>query len=243
MRRKIHKWWSPNLGKDTPVVSYGHYGFALLMFPTAAADFLEYERFQMIDKISHHIHNGKVKVYSINSINNESWFNQHIHPAQKAIRQQQYNSYIFNEVVPFIHNDCQGRVMIITCGISMGCVHAANALFHRPDLIDGAILMSGTYDLKRYVDNYYDDNVYFNNPVDYLPNLNDGWHLEQLRQKRHIHVLSGQGEYEDPQRSIDLANILDGLGVPCELDLWGHDMRHDWPTWYAMLPYYLESRF
>ena len=51
MRREIHKWYSPRLNKEMEIVVYGHYGFALLMFPTAAADFLEYERFHLVDAI------------------------------------------------------------------------------------------------------------------------------------------------------------------------------------------------
>ena len=75
MRREIYKWWSSNLGKDMEIVAYGHFGFALLMFPTAAADFLEYERFLLIDAIRPIIESGKCKAFSINSINNESWLN------------------------------------------------------------------------------------------------------------------------------------------------------------------------
>jgi Uncharacterized protein conserved in bacteria len=43
------------------IVVYGEWGRPLLMFPTAGADFLEYERFQMIDAISWYIENGKFK--------------------------------------------------------------------------------------------------------------------------------------------------------------------------------------
>jgi hypothetical protein len=39
MSREIHRWYSPNLNKDMEIVVYGHYGYELLMFPTAAADF------------------------------------------------------------------------------------------------------------------------------------------------------------------------------------------------------------
>ena len=52
MERKINSWHSPAIGQDMPIVSYGHYGFALLLIPTAAADYLEYERFQLIDALA-----------------------------------------------------------------------------------------------------------------------------------------------------------------------------------------------
>ncbi|HUF11016.1 MAG TPA: hypothetical protein VMO47_16970, partial [Rhodothermales bacterium] len=94
MQRQIHKWYSPNLNRDMEIVVYGHWGFALLMFPTAAADFLEYERFQLIDSIAGSLDSGKCKAFSINSINRESWLNDHMHPRDKAIRHQQYNQYI-----------------------------------------------------------------------------------------------------------------------------------------------------
>ena len=39
------------------------------------------------------------------------------------------------------------------------------------------------------------------------------------------------------------AGVLYNKGINYELDIWGEDMKHDWPTWRAMLPYYIESRF
>src|SRR5437016_10738764 len=99
MQRYLASWHSPALDRDMPIAVYGHYGFALLLVPTAAADYLEYERFQMMDELAPLVDAGKVKVFSINSINNESWLNNEIDPRQKAIRHQQFNEYVFNEVV------------------------------------------------------------------------------------------------------------------------------------------------
>ena len=244
MRREIHKWWSPRLNKDMEIACYGHYGFALLMFPTAAADYLEYERFQLIDSIRPFIEQGKMKVYSINSINSESWLNRNMHPRAKSIRHQQYNAYVTEEVVPFIYNHCNGRVPIVTTGASLGALHSANTFFRRPDLFHGTIPMSGLYDLTAYSGGYLDEDAYFNSPVHYLQNLHDDYWLPLLRHRgQHIHILTGQGAYEDPSGSVRLSHILSAKGIPHELDLWGYDMRHDWPTWRAMLPYMLATRF
>jgi esterase/lipase superfamily enzyme len=80
MERFITSWYSGHLHKEMPVAVYGHYGFALLMNPTAAADYLEYERFQLIDALSPFINGGMLKVFSINSINTESWMNDYMNP-------------------------------------------------------------------------------------------------------------------------------------------------------------------
>ena len=220
------------------IVVYGHYGFALLMFPTAAADYLEYERFKLIDAIGGFLGEGKIKAFSINSINMESWLNNNMHPAHKAIRHQQYNRYVVEEVVPFIHNNSKGLVPIITTGASLGALHAANNFFRRPDIFSGTIAMSGSYDLKVYSKGYFDDNVYFNSPVDYLPDWNDINMLEKMR-KGKIIIASGQGDYEDPNASKRLSDILHSKGVNHWLDLWGHDIKHEWSTWLRMLPYFL----
>jgi esterase/lipase superfamily enzyme len=235
MQRVIDGWHSQNLNQHMEIVTYGHYGFPLLMFPTAAADYLEYERFLIIDTIKDYIEGGKLKVFSINSINRDGWMNKHIHPRDRAIKQVQYNQYVTEEVVPYIWHSCNGRVGIITTGASLGAYHCANQLFRRPDLFDGMIAMSGNYNIGNFTDGYYDDNVYFNDPLNYLPKLDDDYFLPMLRQKQHIHILSGQGNYENPEGSRQLAGILAAKGIPHNLDLWGFDMPHDWPTWRAMM--------
>lgn len=245
MNKHIEKWYSPSLHKDMEIVTYGHFGVPLLLFPTAAADYLEYERFLLIRAISDAIEEGKVKVFSINSINSESWLNKKVHPKYKGLRQQQYNSYIADEVAPYIWNSCQDRLPIIGAGASLGAFHAANQLFRRPDIFDGMFAMSGVYDIRKYYDShgYHDENIYLNNPAEYLPNLSDDYFLPMLRQKKHIYILTGQGPYESPDASRALSATLRHKGIPHELDVWGYDMGHDWPTWRAMLEFYLATRF
>ncbi len=243
MERNLFSWWSPSLNKDMPIASYGSYGFALLLIPTAAADYLEYERFQLIDSIAPFIDEGKVKVYSIDSINNESWMNNQMEPHHKIMRHQQWNEYVYNEVIPYIRNTSSWETPIITCGASFGALHSANLFFRRPDLINGCLSMSGVYDLTEYTKGYYDEDVYFNSPIHYMPNLTDHSILEQIRRSSHIHLFSGSGSYEDPDSAGRFAKILYNKNIWYELDIWGTEWSHDWPTWRTVLPHYLGTRF
>src|SRR5215217_3125903 len=195
MKREYASWYSPSLEKDMPVMTYGDYGFALLMVPTAAADYLEYERFQLVDCLSPYIDGGKVKVFSINGINKESWLNNEMLPEHKGIRHNQFNKYVFDEVIPFIKNATSPETPIITCGASLGALHSMNLFLKRPDIINGVIAMSGVYDLTEYSKGYFNDDVYFNSPMHYMPNLTDDGVLEQIRRSGHIHLISGSGEY------------------------------------------------
>ena len=242
MRREIHQWISPRLHKNMEIAVYGHYGAALLLLPTAAADYLEYERFHLISSLEPYINSGKIKVFSINSINSEAWLNNNMMPKHKAIRHQQFNAYVEHEVVPFIKTHSSGDTPIYTAGASLGALHAANMCFRRPDLFSGTIAMSGVYDLTSYTKGYFDEDVYFNSPVHYLPNLSDDHALSHLRRMKHIHILTGSGAYEDPEGSKKLSGILHAKQIPHTVDVWGPDMRHDWPTWRAMLPYVVGSK-
>ena len=243
MKRELSGWFSPALQKEMPIAAYGDYGFALLLVPTAAADYLEYERFQLMDTLAPYINSGKVRIFSVNSINNESWLNNEMQGEHKAIRQNQFNEYIFNEVIPFIKTSTSAETPIITCGASFGALHSMNLFLKRPDLVDGVIAMSGVYDLTEYSKGFYDNQVYFNSPSHYIPNLGDEWYLNNIRKSRHIHILTGSGDYEDPQASRNFSGVLNSKGINHELDVWGTEWKHDWPTWRAMLPAYLEHKF
>jgi esterase/lipase superfamily enzyme len=239
MERRTTAWFSQNLNIEMPLVAYGHAGHPLLMFPTAAADYLEYERFHLVDAIQPFIDNGKIRAYSINSVNKYSLLNEQMPPQMKAQLLTQFDRYITDEVLPLIRNECGEDARPLTTGASLGAFLALNMYFKHPDLFRGVIAMSGGYDIKSYLQGHYDDNVYFNNPVDYLSNLNDGRELSLLRQADAIFLMSGQGNYEAPERSRQLSDILNAKGIPHILDLWGKDVDHDWPWWRKMLPHTL----
>ena len=243
MERSLTSWHSPSLNREMPVAIYGSYGFALLLVPTAAADYLEYERFQLMDAIQPFVDAGRLKIFSINSINNESWMNNSMDPRDKMIRHNAFNDYVFNEVVPFIRTNTSWETPIITCGASFGALHSMNLFLKRPDLINGVLAMSGVYDLTEYTKGYFDDDVYFNSPQHYIPNLTDHQILEQIRASSHIHLLTGSGSFEDPNASKSFARILYDKGITYELDVWGQEWPHDWNTWRAMLPHYLGTRW
>lgn len=243
MKKVLASWFSPSLQKEMPIVAYGDYGFSLLLVPTAAADYLEYERFQLLETLAPYVNSGKLRIFSISSINNESWLNNEMAGEHKAIRQNQFNDYVFNEVLPFIKTNTSAETPVILCGASFGALHSMNLFLKRPDLIDGVIAMSGVYDLTEYTKGFYDEQVYFNSPMHYLQDLKDPWFLSNIRKSKHIHILSGSGDYEDPEASRKFSDLLHAKGIPHELDIWGHEWKHDWPTWRAMLPVYLEKRF
>jgi len=161
----------------------------------------------------------------------------------KAIHHNRFNEYIYNEVIPFIKNATSYETPVIVSGASFGALHSMNLFLKRPDLIDGVIAMSGVYDLREYAKGFFDEQVYYNSPMLYMPNLTDHKILEQIRSSQHIHILTGCGDHEDPDAARNFAGVLYNKGIKYELSVWGNEWRHDWPTWRAMLPLFIDTRF
>lgn len=243
MNKQITSWYSPALQKEMPIVSYGYSGFVLLMIPTAAADFLEYERFELIQCLATQIHAGKLQIFSINSINTESWMNNEMLPQHKAIRHNQFNNYVFNEVIPHIKNIVGNNTLLFTTGASFGALHSMNLFLKRPEIINGCIALSGVYNLTEYTKGYWDEQVYYNSPVHYIPNLTDAWYLDKIKASHHIHIFSGSGNFEDPNANQQFSQILWDKGIWHNLEIWGADIHHDWATWRSMLPYIIDTKF
>jgi esterase/lipase superfamily enzyme len=241
MQREAHYWFSHRLGRDMGVVVYGHYGTPLLSFPTTGGDEWEYEQQGVIATIAPFINAGRVKVFTVNTNHRDSFANRGAHPRHRSWMQARYDDYIFSEVVPFVRSHCRTwEVPIWTFGASLGAYHAVNALLKHPDVFKRCYALSGVYDMKRFMDGEYDDNFYFNNPVDYMANLSDDGLLHHLT-SCDIHLATGTGPWEKPEEAYRLSAILHSRGVPHHLDDWGPQGGHDWPYWRHQLWEYLAN--
>jgi esterase/lipase superfamily enzyme len=240
MRREYHHWHSSRLGREFGVVVHGHWGPPMILFPTSGGDEEEYERQGLIDAIGGFIEAGAVKAFCVNVNHGDSFGNRQAHPLHRSWMQHQYDGYIRHEVIPFARHHCQSPdAAVWTMGASLGAYHAANTLFKYPDVVKRCFALSGVYDMKRFMDGAYDDNFYFNNPVDYLANVSDPWLLAQLA-SCDIHIATGSGPFEHSGDAYRLSEILAGRGIPHHLDDWGPLGGHDWPYWKHQMREYLK---
>lgn len=241
---KVQKFTVPSrfLGKHMPVAIYGHFGFPLLCFPTAAENFEEFERQGMIEALSGLIDRGVVKIITTDSINQDSWSNKNVSVTEAARRHQAYDNYIANELSNTIYQDCGGRLSLGAMGASFGAYHAVNTVLKHPDIFSHGFGLSGVYDISHYFGSSFDDNCYQNSPVHYLPNLKNGPRWEAIKAVN-LTLIVGQGPWERVNWTTDFSRFLDGLGMPHTLDLWGHDVAHDWPWWFKQMNLYLEKYF
>jgi esterase/lipase superfamily enzyme len=194
----------------------------------------------MVEACRPSIDQGKIKLFTVDSVDHQSWLNQDAHPADRARRHNDFDRYVIDEVAPLIRDHGSATEKFLATGCSLGAYHSANFFFRHPDVFDALIALSGLYSLHFSVGDYMDDLVYFNSPLAYLPHLADPWYLDQYRQSDII-VCSGQGAWEDGQEDARaIKRILEEKGVPCWVDFWGWDVNHDWPWWRKQMPYFLD---
>ena len=239
MKKQHYSWFSPILNKDMDINIYGHAGKPVLVFPSSGGTFYEFEDFGMVGAAEGFIEEGRIMLFTVGSLDNESWLNQNIHPAERAKRHNDYDAYITQEVIPFIKT-MSSRCDIMTTGCSLGAYHAMNFFLRHPDVFDAVIALSGCYQLSYFVGDYCDDNVYFNSPLMFLPNLNDNWYLDRYRQSQ-IVACCGQGAWEDEmiRDTGRLSEIFKEKNIPAWCDFWGKDVNHDWDWWRVQFPYFL----
>ncbi len=80
---------------------FGHAGARVLAFPTSNGKFYEWEDRGMPDVIRESLEKGWLQLYCVDSADSESWYAFWTTPAGRAYRYAQYDSYLYNEVLPF----------------------------------------------------------------------------------------------------------------------------------------------
>ena len=225
------------------VAIYGNYGAPILAFPTSAGDEHEQEGQGMIRTLGPYLDAGRIRIFCINGVQSDSFSNKGAHPFHRSWLQAQYDDYVASEVFPFIDSVCQTPgIPITTYGASLGAYHAANTLFKHPDHVKRCYALSGVYDLRNFMDGLYDDNFYFNNPIDYLSNMSDPWFYEQIA-SCDIHITTGTGPWENSGPTYRLSEVLSEKGIRHSLDNWGPQGGHDWPYWKHQMREYISRLF
>jgi esterase/lipase superfamily enzyme len=242
MNREYHKWFSPNLRRNMELLVYGHAGAKVLLFPTRTARFYDYENWKIIESLQHHIEQGWLQVFTVDSIDQESFYCFWAHPQGRIHRHMEYEQYILDEVIPFTAAK-NSNPFLMSVGCSMGAFHAVNIAFRHPHLFGKVVALSGRYDLTLnlgmfydLMDGYYSDYVYHHSPSHFMPNMPESEQMDHIR-KLQVTIVCGK---EDVfiQNNRDFSQTLWNKGINHNFYEWD-GLAHKAKYWRQMLPMYL----
>jgi esterase/lipase superfamily enzyme len=221
----------------------GHSGAPVLVFPTSRGRFFQWEDFGMFGPLAQALTNGWLQLFCLDGIDNETFYDFDKPPAHALRLHQAYDEHVAREVVPWIKK-CNSNPFLIATGTSFGAYQAANFSFRHPELVKRLVAMSGDYCIRQYFplegegNRYYNGlDLYFHNPVDYLPNVTDPRILGHLRQLDIIIAVGSSDFCHAPSQRLSQA--LHSIQVPHHFNVWGQEWIHDWPTWRIMAGCYL----
>lgn len=226
-----HRWFSPILNTEVNVLSFGEKGLPVIVFPTSKGRYYEAKDQGLIGAAASFLDQGLVKIYCVDSMDAMSWYNKGTHPSERLRAHKSYDLMVSEELIPFCRSE-SNITRIAVAGCSFGAFHATNFAFRHPRVVKYVISMGGLFDAKFLLDGYYDDNVYYNSPLDFLPDAHSPFF-------RDMFVFLGTGRHDmywDANEKF--AAILRQKEIPHWLDVRG-DSGHGRAAWTEMFPHYI----
>ena len=138
---------------------------------------------------------------------------------------------ICHEIAERVKNNT-GSGKVAVAGCSFGGYHAANFAFRHPGYVSHMFSMSGAFNIRSFMNGFQNEDVYFNNPEDYLSGLEDPelWRMD---------IVLGTSNWDIClDDNLRMSKILNKKNVGHWLDV-RQDRQHDWPVWKEMFPHYL----
>lgn len=237
MHEQYHKWYSQYLSRDMEMLVFGKTGLPIILFTTEKGRYYETKDFGIISSVENLIDEGKIKIYCPDSIDAESWYNYEINPADRIKKHLLYEESLIKDVIDFALYETENKKCGIS-GISFGGYHALNIAFKHPDKISSLVTLCGFFDIKQFIYGFYNEDCYFNNPFDYLPNLTDEWFLNRIKEMK---IILGSGEWDFClDDNVRMNAILNSKGIENRFDVRKYS-GHDWNWWREMFPDYINN--
>jgi esterase/lipase superfamily enzyme len=236
MRTEYFKIASPSLGHEFEFKTYGGRGKPVMVFPCSCGRFYEYEDFGMVEVLRRFIEAGDILLVAVDSRDSLSWHN-HGKGPWMGDWHRRWEACVAYEVAPLIQERFGAEKGFLATGNSWGAMHALNFALKFPEAFDCSISLSGVYSHRHVLGDYYDDSVYLNDPLMYLPDLQPGRLLQS-----YVILCHGRGAWEianDEAQSI--ADLLQAKGIPHWYDVWDERYPHDWPSWKAQIVKFLDA--
>lgn len=233
------------MGRRVHLFCFGEIGRPLIVFPSNAGVAHEWHKSGMIDALGPLLAAGRVKIYCPESNVSRSFSGEgHVH--ERMAHHRAYERFVMETLVPFVREDCRTPdATMIATGCSVGALYASLFVLKHPETFRQALCLSGRYRTSRFFEGAgSSDELYFNDPLAFVPNLS-GAALERVRRQAHLTLVVGTGAHEHSciPETAELATWLGRKGIPSHVAFWGKDSSHTYGWWRKQAVHYLGQMF
>jgi esterase/lipase superfamily enzyme len=237
MQEQYHKWHTQFLNVDFEMLVFGHAGFPLVFFPPMYGRYYDATDFGVISTAEKFIDSGQCKIYCPDSFDSQSFCNYSIEPSERIKANNLFEKMILTDVIDFAAFE-SGTKKVGLCGCDFGGYHALNIAMRHPDKVSKLITMGGFFDIQRFIFGHFDDDSYYNCPMDYLPKLEDNWYLDRIKS---LQIILGTGEWDQYLgENKRMSEILSSKKIKHVFDV-RLQTGHDWKFWCEMFPLYVDE--
>lgn len=217
------------------MIRYGHRGRPVIAFTRAEGDAADFEKNGMVAALAPLVEAGRAQLFCVETFDDLCWADRSAPMDERASNYRAFESWITKQVWEVVEISASAGVEAIAWGCDLGACHALHLGLTRPDLFPVVVAHSGNYDPTRAESSGKKGQAYFVNPSAYARDF-AGAQLDWLRDRLRIVMTVGKGAWEvTPTGALassrEMAALLQGKGLDCELDIWGVDSGHDWPAW------------
>jgi esterase/lipase superfamily enzyme len=233
---------SPDLGRRAHLWAFGESGSPLVVFPSNAGVAHEWQKSGMIDALAPLLARGRLKIYCPETNVSRS-FSGDGSVEQRIAHHRAYERFVLGTLVPFVRQDCRSpRAAIITAGCSVGALYATLFALKHPETFTRALGLSGRYRTNRFFDGRGGEQVYFDDPLAFVPNLH-GDPLQRIRAHTHVTLVVGRGPAERGciPETAELGAWLRRKGIPSHVAFWGEDSDHTYEWWRKQAYHYVQQ--
>jgi len=199
----------------------------------------------MIDALGPLLAQGRMKIYCPETNVSRSFSARGAGMTERMAHHRAYERFVLESLVPFIREDCRSsEIPIVVTGCSVGALYASLFVLKHPETFQRALCLSGRYRLSSFFDHAASEDVYFNDPLAFVPNLG-GAALDRVRRQAHLTVVVGRGPNEGGciDETAELGTWLERKGIPNHVAFWGKDSAHSYAWWKKQAAHYLGQMF
>ncbi|MCH8567754.1 MAG: hypothetical protein LAT67_05800 [Balneolales bacterium] len=229
MKFESINWQSPSLGSKVTVRVAGNAGTPVIIL--ADTEYIKNEAL-LAEKLAYQIKEDHNVLIIVPAELVSPIFDTTVKPESRLVQYLHVESFITDELIPRLVKDYSNN-FIILAGVGRFAYVAANLVFRFPEKVGKLISISGLYDMRPGFNGAESVDYYYNNPVEYLPHLNEESILKELT-ATDIRIVSHK---QDPNKfqAESISDFLNHKSIYHDLDVWGDETTFCEETFSLML--------